>query len=127
MLRVNGVKANVTDIIFFVTSATPIQPLPMDILDSLSVHSKMSLIHSIVTHILKQVNVNQIHIVMNESNSDKFSRRNHSFTNLLLGTFGGTSKFTIVCWDNRSLVEGMFHVHNSLFVLSAHRHFLMIA
>jgi len=36
-------------------SATPIQPLPMDILDSLSVHSKMSLIHSIVTHILKQV------------------------------------------------------------------------
>ena len=37
------------------TPATPIQPLPMDILDSLSVHSKMSLIHSIVTHILKQV------------------------------------------------------------------------
>ena len=36
-------------------AANPVQPLPMDLLDSLSVHSKMSLIHSIVTHILKQV------------------------------------------------------------------------
>ena len=27
----------------------------LQVLDSLSVHSKMSLIHSIVTHILKQV------------------------------------------------------------------------
>ena len=38
-------------------AANPVQPLPMDLLDSLSVHSKMSLIHSIVTHILKQVSV----------------------------------------------------------------------
>ena len=36
-------------------AANPVQPLPMELLDSLSVHSKMSLIHSIVTHILKQV------------------------------------------------------------------------
>ena len=37
-------------------AAAPVQPLPMELLDSLSVHSKMSLIHSIVTNILKQVN-----------------------------------------------------------------------
>ena len=36
-------------------AAAPVQPLPMELLDSLSVHAKMSLIHSIVTHILKQV------------------------------------------------------------------------
>ena len=36
-------------------AAGPTVPLPMDLLDSLSVHSKMSLIHSIVTHIIKQV------------------------------------------------------------------------
>jgi len=36
-------------------AAGPTAPLPMDLLDSLSVHSKMSLIHSIVTHIIKQV------------------------------------------------------------------------
>ena len=52
-------------------AAPPVTPLPMEVnfcflqnrssdrfiqvLDSLSVHSKMSLIHSIVTHILKQV------------------------------------------------------------------------
>ena len=33
-----------------------IEPLPMDILDAMSVHAKMSLTHSIVTHILKHVN-----------------------------------------------------------------------
>jgi mediator of RNA polymerase II transcription subunit 23 len=36
-----------------VSAALPVQPLHMDILDSLSVHSKMSLLHHIVTHILK--------------------------------------------------------------------------
>ena len=36
-------------------AASPVQPLPMELLDSLSVHSKMSLLHSIVSHILKQV------------------------------------------------------------------------
>ena len=36
-------------------AASPVQPLPMELLDSLSVHSKMSLLHSIVGHILKQV------------------------------------------------------------------------
>lgn len=40
---------------FNCVSSSPVQPLPMELLDSLSVHSKMSLIHSIVTHILKQV------------------------------------------------------------------------
>ena len=60
-------------------AAPPVTPLPMEVnfyfllklynktkevtvflqvLDSLSVHSKMSLIHSIVTHILKQVHIN---------------------------------------------------------------------
>ena len=33
-----------------------IEPLPMDMLDAMSVHAKMSLTHSIVTHILKHVN-----------------------------------------------------------------------
>ena len=32
------------------------EPLPMDMLDAMSVHAKMSLTHSIVTHILKHVN-----------------------------------------------------------------------
>ena len=39
-----------------VSAALPIQPLAMEILDSLSVHSKMSLLHHIVTHILKLAN-----------------------------------------------------------------------
>ena len=34
------------------TAALPVQPLSMDILDSLSVHSKMSLLHHIVRHML---------------------------------------------------------------------------
>ena len=38
-----------------VSAGLPIQPLAMQILDSLSVHSKMSLLHHIVTHILKLV------------------------------------------------------------------------
>ena len=32
------------------------EPLPMDTLDSMSVHAKMSLTHSIVTHVVKHVN-----------------------------------------------------------------------
>lgn len=34
----------------------PIVPLPMVTLDSLTVHAKMSLIHSIVSHMMKQAN-----------------------------------------------------------------------
>lgn len=34
----------------------PTVPLPMVTLDSLTVHAKMSLIHSIVAHIIKQAN-----------------------------------------------------------------------
>ena len=56
-------------------AAPPVTPLSMEVgfyllgvdgehflqvLDSLSVHSKMSLIHSIVTHILKQVHFDEI-------------------------------------------------------------------
>ena len=37
------------------TASGPIEPLSMDLLDSLTVHSKMSLIHSTVTFITKQV------------------------------------------------------------------------
>ena len=33
----------------------PTEPLTMDFLDSLSVHAKMSLIHSVVTYVVKQV------------------------------------------------------------------------
>ena len=32
------------------------EPLPMDVLDAMSVHAKMSLTHSIVTHIIRHVN-----------------------------------------------------------------------
>jgi len=32
---------------------TPVSPLSVQILDSLTVHTKMSLIHNIVTHIMK--------------------------------------------------------------------------
>ena len=35
-------------------AAAPVYPLPMEILDSLTVHAKISLIHAIVSHILKQ-------------------------------------------------------------------------
>ena len=38
----------------------PIKPLAMDLLDSLSVHSKMSLLHHIVAHILKMVRINNL-------------------------------------------------------------------
>ncbi len=38
------------------TAALPVQPLTMEILDSLSVHSKMSLLHHIVRHMLDLAN-----------------------------------------------------------------------
>lgn len=43
-------------------SATPpTAPLSMAVLDSLTVHSKMSLIHSIVTHVIKLAQVRPLH------------------------------------------------------------------
>ncbi|KAK2179642.1 hypothetical protein NP493_478g01045 [Ridgeia piscesae] len=36
-----------------ITAAAPTQPLPMSMLDSLTVHAKMSLIHSIVTRVMR--------------------------------------------------------------------------
>jgi mediator of RNA polymerase II transcription subunit 23 len=43
------------------TALGPTEPLSMEILDSLSVHAKMSLIHSIVTFIQKQVTAKSMH------------------------------------------------------------------
>jgi len=43
-----------------VSAALPVEPLPMALLDSLSVHSKMSLLHHIVTHILKMANTKSL-------------------------------------------------------------------
>jgi len=55
-------------------AAPPITPLSMEVLDSLSVHSKMSLIHSIVTHILKQVMEKKNNVALSPSIVETYSR-----------------------------------------------------
>jgi mediator of RNA polymerase II transcription subunit 23 len=45
-----------------------------EVLDSLSVHSKMSLIHSIVTHILKQVMEKKNNVALSPSIVETYSR-----------------------------------------------------
>jgi len=54
-------------------SALPCPPIHMQVLDSLSVHAKMSLIHSIVTHILKQVQQKNV-IALSPSIVETYSR-----------------------------------------------------